>query len=283
MKGQESTLSAMIGLLAAGVIGSIVYLAVNTREQSVAEKKSLNELAKSDLIRVISPLPNQKIASPLVIEGLARGPWFFEADFPVTLLDSSGNVLGRCIARTQSDWMTEEFVPFRAELEFAADAAAKGVLAFHRNNPSGLAKHDDRLTIPVVIRRTETINIKVFFNNSRLDPEVSCDKVFAVERWIPRTRAVARAALEQLLKGPSEKEKADGYFTNINPGVRIRMLTIENAIAGVHFDEQLQFRVGGACRVSAIRAQITQTLRQFPAVERVIISINGRTDDILQP
>ncbi|PIP22172.1 MAG: hypothetical protein COX38_02115, partial [Candidatus Nealsonbacteria bacterium CG23_combo_of_CG06-09_8_20_14_all_39_25] len=48
-------------------------------------------------------------------------------------------------------------------------------------------------------------------------------------------------------------------------------------------DEQLEFQVGGSCKVSAIRAQITQTLKQFPTVDEVVISINGRTEDILQP
>jgi len=35
--------------------------------------------------------------------------------------------------------------------------------------------------------------------------------------------------------------------------------------------------------VTAIRAQITETLKQFPTVENVVISIDGRTEDILQP
>jgi len=35
--------------------------------------------------------------------------------------------------------------------------------------------------------------------------------------------------------------------------------------------------------VAAIRAQIRETLKQFPTVDEVIISIDGRTEDILQP
>ena len=34
---------------------------------------------------------------------------------------------------------------------------------------------------------------------------------------------------------------------------------------------------------AAIRVQITETLEQFPTVDSVIISIDGRTEDILQP
>ena len=51
----------------------------------------------------------------------------------------------------------------------------------------------------------------------------------------------------------------------------------------VDFDPQLEFQVGGSCRVAAISSQIRQTLMQFPTVKSVIISIDGRTEDILQP
>jgi len=35
--------------------------------------------------------------------------------------------------------------------------------------------------------------------------------------------------------------------------------------------------------VGSIRSQIESTLKQFPSVKQVIISVDGRTDDILQP
>jgi spore germination protein GerM len=136
-----------------------------------------------------------------------------------------------------------------------------------------------------VLPKTEqsTTTLEVFFGNNNLDPEVSCNKVFPAERIILKTQAPARRALELLLEGPTQTEKDGGYFTAINPGVKINSLAIENGAALVDFDAQLGFQVGGSCRVSAIRAQITQTLKQFSTVSDVIISINGRTEDILQP
>jgi spore germination protein GerM len=129
----------------------------------------------------------------------------------------------------------------------------------------------------------EFMTVKAFFNNSFMDPEFSCNKVFPVERKVLKTQAVARAALLELLKGPTEAEKTEGFFTSINQGVKIQSLTIENGVAKVDFDEQLEFQVGGSCRVSAIRAEIRESLLQFPTVNSVIISIDGRTEDILQP
>ena len=129
----------------------------------------------------------------------------------------------------------------------------------------------------------EMTEVQVFFNNSKFDPEASCNIVFPVKREIQKTEAVGRAALEQLLAGPTQEEKDAGYFTSINPGVKIQKLTIVDGTAKVDFDAQLEFQVGGACRVSAIRSEITQTLKQFPTVKEVVISIDGRTEDILQP
>jgi len=142
-------------------------------------------------------------------------------------------------------------------------------------------KPEGQIESPEVIKEKTTI--RVFFNNSKFDPEFSCNKVSPVERKVPKTKAIARAALEELLKGPTNPEKEAGFFTSINPGVKIQKLTIENGVAKVDFDEQLEFQVGGSCRVAAIRAQITETLKQFPSVTSIIISIDGRTEDILQP
>lgn len=246
-----------------------------------------NELEKSDLIRVNSPRPNQTIQSPLVIEGEARGNWFFEASFPVQLIDENGEIVAQSNAQAQSDWMTDNFVSFKAKLDFPLSLSGKGTLILKKDNPSGLAQYDEEIKIPVILKPTESVKIKVFFNNNKLDPEVSCNKVFPVEREIPKNEGIARVALEELLKGPTVEEKNDGYFSNINQGVKIQKLVIDpptgGGIAKVDFDEQLEFQVGGSCRVAAIRAEISETLKQFPTVKEVIISINSRTEDILQP
>lgn len=128
-----------------------------------------------------------------------------------------------------------------------------------------------------------TLEVKAFFLNTTLDPEVTCQNVFPVTRTVPETQAVGRAAILQLLNGPTAGERAGGYQTTIPSGVTLQSLTIAGGIARVDFDETLERAVGGSCRVTAIRAQITETLKQFPTVKSVVISINGRTEDILQP
>lgn len=256
----------------------------------------VNGVDKSNLIRVDSPLPNQEVSSPLVVKGQARGTWYFEASFPVRLLDGTGKEIAVVPAQAQGEWMTTEFVPFETELIFDAPATSEGTLILEKDNPSGLPENADQISIPVrfsVPEKTpsggspppigQTMTVNAFFNNSKQDPEFSCNKVFPVIRNIPKTAAVARAALEELLKGPAREEMFLGFNTSINPGVKIQELTIKDSVARVDFNETLDNPGGGSCRVAAIRAQIEETLKQFSAVKDVIISINGRTEDILQP
>lgn len=114
------------------------------------------ELEKDDLIRVSEPRPNTVITNPLSIAGMARGNWFFEASFPVKLLDASGVEIGRGHAQAKKDWMTMEFVPFEATLSFVAPAPGSGTLVLEKDNPSGLSEYADELRIPVVFEKTIT-------------------------------------------------------------------------------------------------------------------------------
>ena len=249
-----------------------------------------NELEKSDLIKIDNPRPNQIIESPLFVKGEARGNWYFEASFPAKLFDDNGFLLGITIAQALGNWMTEDFVPFNVILPFAVPSTSKGRLILEKDNPSGLPEYADELRIPVYFKETpeisqESMTVKIFLSDSRFvnEPYFDCSRTIAVERQVPKTLAVARTATEALLRGATQEEINQGFVSNINSGVRIQNLTIENGVAKVDFDEQMEFQVGGSCRVAAIRAQITETLKQFPTVNSVIISINGRTEDILQP
>jgi hypothetical protein len=117
-------------------------------EQSFTEDIG-NELEKMDLIKINSPRPNELVKSPLEITGQARGNWFFEASFPVKLLDENGSDLGAGIAQAKGEWMTEDFVPFSAKLEFAMPKGKTGSLILKKDNPSGLPENDDELRVPV--------------------------------------------------------------------------------------------------------------------------------------
>lgn len=105
--------------------------------------------ALPDLIELRSPLPDGLLQSPVTIEGRARGPWFFEASFPVYLLDASGDTIARIPARAGGEWMTTEFVPFSGTLTFTSPASRTGTLILAKDNPSGLPEHAAELRVAV--------------------------------------------------------------------------------------------------------------------------------------
>lgn len=110
-----------------------------------------NELEKTDLIIVDNPRPNSNISSNVNISGKARGTWFFEASFPISLIDLNNKEIVSGMANAQSDWMTEDFVPFSANLIIPGSFSGPAELILKKDNPSGDSSKDDNLIIPVNI------------------------------------------------------------------------------------------------------------------------------------
>lgn len=106
----------------------------------------------TNLVRISSPKSNSVITSPLTVTGEARGFWFFEASFPVIILDANGNELGVVPAQAQGEWMTTDFVPFWAVVNFRPSPTATGFLVLKKDNPSGLPENDQKLTYPIRFR-----------------------------------------------------------------------------------------------------------------------------------
>ena len=98
-------------------------------------------------VRLATPLLGSEPSSPLRIVGEARGTWYFEASFAIRLLGPDGDELGVAVAQAQAPWMTEDFVPFEAELSFAAPTDACLTLVLEKANPSDLPEHDDEVRI----------------------------------------------------------------------------------------------------------------------------------------
>lgn len=104
-----------------------------------------------NLVRAQNIQPDQQVSSPLVVQGEARGFWFFEASFPIRLLDELGRVLATGFGQANGDWMTNNFVPFTSsQLMFSTSTDAdEGFLFLEKDNPSGLPQFDDQLIVPV--------------------------------------------------------------------------------------------------------------------------------------
>lgn len=117
----------------------------------VAEDPVFGPAAKANLIVVDAIRPGDTVSSPLVVTGKARGTWYFEASFPVELVDANNTLVANGIAQAQSDWMTVDFVPFKTTLTFVTQdwKDMNGTLIFRKDNPSGEPQFDDQMRLPV--------------------------------------------------------------------------------------------------------------------------------------
>lgn len=121
------------------------------RQCATPEGETFTEEIKDELpIAVTLPLPNDTISENFIVEGQARGMWYFEASFPIKLVDSDGNVLMEEPMQAQGDWMTTDFVPFHGEYTVDFGGATSGKLILQKDNPSGLPENDASIEIPVL-------------------------------------------------------------------------------------------------------------------------------------
>lgn len=219
-----------------------------------------------------------KVDNPITVTGRAR---VFENQFNWRLKNGIGSVIAEGTAYANAP-DTGQYGDFAIKIPVSVgNGPSLTVEVFDYSAKDGTLQ--DLVKIPVVLSTLDTATVKVFFMNNGLDPEITCQKTFPVAREIIKTKEVAYLALTELLKGPTASDKKAGYDTTIPSGVKINSLNIRGGTAYADFDSTLEYQVGGSCRVSAISHQITDTLKQFSSVKKVVISINGRTEDILQP
>jgi hypothetical protein len=233
---------------------------------------------KEKNITVSSPVSGATVTNPITVTGTAR---VFENQFIYALRDKDGNLLYENYAMSDAkdaglfgNYTVKIPIPMTAPSEFIVEV-------FDRSAMDGSVI--DLVRVPVKLATTEKATVEVYFMNNKLDPEISCNKTFPVKRTIYKTMEVAYVALAELLSGPTDKDKEAGYITSIPARVRINSIKIVNGTAYADLNEQLKNEMGGSCRVTAVRSQITDTLKQFSNVKNVVISVNGRTEDILQP
>ena len=103
-----------------------------------------------DTLILEQPIAGTIVTSPLRVTGSARGTWYFEASFPVRLLDVDHKEIAVTPAQAQGEWMTEEFVPFEATLTFDKPSTSTGFLVIEKDNPSGLPENDKKLELPIM-------------------------------------------------------------------------------------------------------------------------------------
>jgi hypothetical protein len=244
-----------------------------------------------ETITIDNPKPFDVVSSPLKISGAARGTWFFEASFPIQVLNSQNEVIGNAIAQAQDDWMTEDFVAFVAEVEFESTPADKGTLVFKKDNPSGLPENDSSFSMPVIFGETreseQMREVKLYYYNQIKDTNkngnamCSKDGLDAVWRKIPITQTPIQDTIRLLLKGKLTQAELENGLSTEYPlhGFELKGATLENGELTLDFLDPENKTGGGSCRIGILWFQIEETAKQFSEV----INVKFTPEELFQP
>ncbi|MFM8303548.1 MAG: Gmad2 immunoglobulin-like domain-containing protein [Actinomycetota bacterium] len=95
-------------------------------------------------------------------------------------------------------------------------------------------------------------------------------KIATGHRRVAPTRAVARAAFDALIAGPTDTEARAGFTSAVRPETTVTDLDISGGVATVTLSPEIGRGDNAETAAQAV-AQIVYTLTQFPTVERVRI------------
>lgn len=127
-------------------------------------------------------------------------------------------------------------------------------------------------------------SVKLYFPTSASMAETTdCVAYTSVTRLVVDDGEYMRFTIDALLRGPTEAEKKAGFQTSIPSATMLVGMDVRDGVARLQFTKALDEGVAGSCMVGMIRSQIEQTARQFSGVRDVVLSIDGRVDDVLQP
>lgn len=288
----------LAGILVLGILSFIFYY-LNSKNRSIFCPMDVKECpdgsfvsrippncnfafcpGEKEGILISSPKINEKIKSPLKIEGKARGFWFFEAQFTVELFDANKNFLGKTILTAKDNWMTEDFVSFEGKLDFLPPSASFGSLKFSSANASGLPENQKIFEMPVQFEEVPYRKVLLYYYSPEKDKDengnIKCSKdgLVAIEREIPLTKTPIQDTINLFLKGKenlTSEDIAQGITTEY-PLERFELKSINFKPDGtliLEFEDPLNKTIGGACRVGILWLQIEATAKQFAGVKKV--------------
>ncbi|MGA7730578.1 MAG: GerMN domain-containing protein [Chloroflexia bacterium] len=247
----------------------------------------INKPQENSAAAIQLPAPNARVTLPLHVVARFKGA---DAAIEAELRWSDGTVFSNTlqVLREDGDPIVVDSINWLIEGEPPRPAAPQATLTLKRLSGEVIAKQN--VTV-LHYDSPETQQVKLYWIDDVLD-------LYPSIRIIPKTPAVATAALQELLWGIDPASLA-GFSTAIpspeqvlaypgrtlawGPRVTLRSLVIRDGVATADFSREINAYGGGAARVGAIREQIESTLKQFPTVSEVIIAVEGRVEDALQP
>lgn len=274
----QKLLGWLLSLILIAVIAIIGYgLFVDSRPAPIVETPAMDTPPQEEIGNIVltSPSDGDTVASPLVISGRART---FEASVSWRVLAPDDELLLEGFF-TYASPEVGEYGDFEERIFLPVMDSDAFALELYTESAMDGSPQD-------VVRRSLTLadqgasSVEVYFADEAMAEFGDCAAVDFEKRTVSKTINVAELAILELLKGPT----AAWASTLIPEGTALESIEITDGVAHVQFTHpNIVEWNGGACRVTAIRAQIERTLKQFSTVDSVVISVNGETDEILQP
>lgn len=130
---------------------TVPAFAVYTADANSIDVLKAGENAAMDIVLPSTPAPNGEVNKTFTVAGRARGTWYFEASFPVSVIDGVGTVVGQGFAQAQGDWMTENYVPYTGTIAINS-YTGPATLILHKDNASGDPERDAFISIPILVQ-----------------------------------------------------------------------------------------------------------------------------------
>lgn len=225
-------------------------------------------------IVISKPMPGGLVQFPLEIEGRAKAR---EGSVDIRLADPEGRILYEGYA-TVSGGRANSFGSFQMKIDHLLRRPSNESVLLEIFELSEENKEEkNKVSLPLRLAVGDTSGIKLFFANSELvspgkDP---CGRVFPVERIVPKLPGLIPGALDLLSRGPLRSEFEKGYRTEIDPSAVVREFMIDEGRARADFDGQLVADISNKCRLDTLRAQILETLKQFPEIVDARFTVLG--------
>jgi hypothetical protein len=139
------------------------------------------------------------------------------------------------------------------------------------------------------LAQSGTTEVKVYLvalgDNGKNGKKIGCeDSLVALTRKVSPTGSPLKAAILELFADREpEKKETDLNLGNYWRGMRLKSVSIKRGTAIINLTGEAP-SVAGICDVPRIEGQIIETAKQFRAVKRVKVFINGKPmDELISP
>lgn len=246
----------------AGIVPGILTEISGLRDPATTAIKAVT-ITLNDLTKIVlsSPRNSATVTSPLILEGFTK-----TADQTIYWRVKDANSAVQLSGSNLVGGDGKDYTSFRVEIylpALEANSFTLEVFVKQQQIEIGL------VSLPLNLLSTNKSVLQIFFANNQKNSAGTCDAVFSVTRTVAETSATGRAALIELLNGPNNDEKTQGYRSSLPARTTIASFVISGGMAAVTVSKDLDSL--GACEKQRAEEQIKQTLLQIGLVNEVEI------------